>query len=107
MPKRRLLRRGGRSPSNHFREIRRPPYYRWLKELFGGTVGLIGVTMIALLPPIVTLTSEVRQYSLLLLFITCAAFLLERAFAKRSAPVMVCSFVCLWLAMLSHYSALI
>src|SRR5207237_3647085 len=38
---------------------------------------------------------------------TCAAFLLERAFAKRSAPVMVCSFVCLWLAMLSHYSALI
>jgi hypothetical protein len=82
-------------------------FYRWMKDVLGELVGLIGVTMIALLPPIIALTSEVRQYSLLLLFITCAAFLLERALAKRSESIMTSSFVCLWLAMLSHYSALI
>jgi hypothetical protein len=82
-------------------------FYKWLKGLLGSTSGLVGVTFVALLPPIVALTSELRQYSLLLLFISCAALLLERALAKNSAWVMLCSFVCLWLAMLSHYSALL
>jgi hypothetical protein len=82
-------------------------FYKWLKGLLGSTPGLVGVIFMALLPPIVALTSEVRQYSLLLLFISCAALLLERALAKNSAWIMFCSFVCLWLAMLSHYSALL
>jgi hypothetical protein len=82
-------------------------FYKWLKGLLGSTSGVVGVIFMALLPPIVALTSEVRQYSLLLLFISCAALLLERALAKNSAWVMLCSFVCLWPAMLSHYSALL
>jgi hypothetical protein len=82
-------------------------FYKWLKDLLGSTAGLAGVIFMVLLPPIVALTSEVRQYSLLLLFVSCAALLLERALAKNSAWVMLCSFVCLWLAMLSHYSALL
>jgi hypothetical protein len=82
-------------------------FYKWLKGLLGRAPGLIGAIFMALLPPIVALTSEVRQYSLLLLFISCAALLLERALAKNSAWIMFCSFVCLWLAMLSHYSALL
>src|SRR6266481_1887099 len=60
-------------------------FYQWLKGLLGNTAGLVGVMFMTLLPPMVALTSEVRQYSLLLLFICCAALLLERAFAKNSA----------------------
>ncbi len=82
-------------------------FYKWLRDLMGSTVGLTGVVLMAFLPPIMAVTSEVRQYSLLLLFITCAAFLLERALVKESSEVMICAFVCLWLAMLSHYSALL
>lgn len=82
-------------------------FYLWLKELMGNTVALTGTLMMAWLPPLVALTSEVRQYSLLLVFIASCAFLLERALAKNSAWIMGCSFICLWLAMLSHYSALL
>ncbi len=81
--------------------------YLWLKELIGSTAALSGLAMTAWLAPLVALTSEVRQYSFSLLFITCSAFLLERALAKQSAWTMTCSLVCLWLAMLSHYSALL
>lgn len=81
--------------------------YLWLKDFLGGAAALAAAAMAAWLPPLVNLTSEARQYSFLLLFITCSAFLLERALAKQSAWVMASSFICLWLAMLSHYSALL
>lgn len=80
-------------------------FFQWLRGIFGRTVGLMGLVFVALLPRQVSLSAEVRQYQLLLLFLISAAYFLERAVAKNSPGQMLLSSVCLYLAMISHYSA--
>ncbi len=80
-------------------------FYRWLTLLFGRTVALCGLVFTAFLPPMIALSAELRQYSWMLFFAAAAAYLLERALARNSSVLMLCSSVCLWLSMLSHYSA--
>ncbi len=82
-------------------------FYRWSTILFGRTVALCGLIFAALLPPMIALSAELRQYSWMLLFATAAAYFLERALARNSASLMSGSSVFLWLAMLSHYSAVL
>lgn len=81
-------------------------FFRWLTQVTGRVSGFVGLTLVALLPPIVRLSAEVRQYALLLAFLAGALYFLERALAQDSARLMVASAVCIYLAMLSHYSAL-
>jgi hypothetical protein len=80
-------------------------FFHWLKRITGPTAGIAGLIFAALLSPMVSLTAQVRQYGLLLLFLISAAWLLERALAENSPKVMWFSAICLWLGMLSHYSA--
>lgn len=82
-------------------------FFRWLSDLFGSQTGLIGLMFAGFLPPIIALSAEIRQYSLLLLFAICTLYFLERALARNSAREMLLSSICLWLAMLSHYSAVL
>jgi Dolichyl-phosphate-mannose-protein mannosyltransferase len=80
-------------------------FFRWLARLFGRSVALVGLTLAALLPPIVSLTAQVRQYGLLLVFLMGGSYLLELAVAEDSALLMASSAACFWLALASHYSA--
>jgi Dolichyl-phosphate-mannose-protein mannosyltransferase len=80
-------------------------YFRWLTRLFGRNVALAGLTLAALLPPLVSLTAQVRQYGVLLVFLIGGAYLLERAVAENSPRLMLGSSACFWLALSSHYSA--
>ena len=57
-------------------------FYRWLASVADGLTALIGLLFVALLPPIVLLGAEIRQYSLLLVFLAGAVYLLDRAFAE-------------------------
>jgi hypothetical protein len=82
-------------------------FFRWLKATLGPSTALIGTIFISLLPPLVVLSAEIRQYSLLLLFAASAGLLLERALQERSAWRIGLASLCLWLAMLSHYSGLL
>ncbi len=79
--------------------------FKWMAGLFGRATGWIGLILLTFLPPMIELSSEVRQYALLLVFLAFAAYFLERALAENSAKAMAWSFVCLYLAMLSHFSA--
>ncbi|HTF43108.1 MAG TPA: glycosyltransferase family 39 protein [Terriglobales bacterium] len=79
--------------------------FKWLTGLFGLSAGWIGLIFLAFLPPMVQLSSEVRQYALLLVFIAAAAYLLERALRENSVGLMVLGALSLYLAMLTHYSA--
>lgn len=81
-------------------------FFKWLDVILGHTEALLGLVFVALLPPLVSLSSQVRQYSLLLLFMTLAAYTFERSLAKNSALLMALFSISLYLAMLSHYSAL-
>ena len=80
-------------------------FYKWLAMLFGRTVAWIGLILATLLPPMIALSAELRQYPLMLAFAVSAAYFLERALAADSVGMMWLSSVCLYLAMLSHYSA--
>ena len=80
-------------------------FYKWLLILFGRIVAPCGLILAVFLPPLIVLSAELRQYSWVLLFAVSSAYFLEQAFSRNSARMMVWSSLCLWLAMLSHYSA--
>jgi hypothetical protein len=82
-------------------------FFRWLSRLLGSTVGWIGFLLVSALPVFVELSSEIRQYSLLLCFMMAAAYMLELALDENSAGKMIASFLFLYLAMLTHFSALL
>ncbi|HXY11240.1 MAG TPA: glycosyltransferase family 39 protein [Terriglobales bacterium] len=80
-------------------------YFRWLAGLLGRSVALVGLTFVTLVPPLVSLSAQVRQYGLLLCFLISGAYLLERAVAEKSSMLMLGSSACFWLALGTHYSA--
>jgi len=81
--------------------------FKWLARVLGPVTGFIGLILVTFLPPVIALAAEVRQYALLLLFLAGAAYLLERAFAENSAFMMLLAAIFLYLALLSHYSAIL
>jgi len=81
-------------------------FFRWLTQVMGRVSGFVGLMLVALLPPIVRLSAEVRQYALLLAFLAGALYFLERALGEGSSWSMAASALSVYLAMLSHYSAL-
>ena len=80
-------------------------FYKWLANAAGKLTGFVGLIFVAFLPPIVLLSAEIRQYALLLAFLASALYFLDCAFATNSRRRMVAFSLCLYLAMLSHYSA--
>ncbi len=82
-------------------------FFRWLTRLLGPTAGWVGLVLVSFLPPFVELSAEVRQYALLLCFLISAAYILELALAEKSAGKILFFFVFLYLAMLTHFSALL
>ena len=80
-------------------------FYKWFSKAAGELAGQIGLLLVALLPPIILVAAEVRQYSLLLAFLISALYFLDEAFAQNSTTRMAAFSLCLYLAMLFHYSA--
>jgi hypothetical protein len=80
-------------------------FYKWLSKAAGTLTGFIGLLFVAFLPPIILLAAEVRQYSLLLAFLIGALYFLDEAFTKKSPGQMFAFTICLYFAMLFHYSA--
>ena len=80
-------------------------FYKWLASAAGELAAFIALLFVAFLPPIVALSAEIRQYPLLLVFLASALYFLDRAFDKKSTGRMAAFALCLYLAMLSHYSA--
>ncbi len=80
-------------------------FYKWLAKSAGEVAAFIGLLFVAFLPPIVALSAEIRQYPLLLAFLASALYFLDEAFEKKSTGRMAAFALCLYLAMLSHYSA--
>src|ERR1700734_1810300 len=80
-------------------------FYKWLRNVAGDLAGLIALIFVSFLPPVILLSAEIRQYALLLAFLASALYFLDDSFAKNSLGRMVAFSLCLYLAMLSHYSA--
>lgn len=81
--------------------------YRWMTLVFDRTAAWAALIFCSFLPPVIGLSSEVRQYGLLLCFLAAALYLVERALAEKSPVEMAIGYVCVCLAVLTHYSALL
>lgn len=80
--------------------------YRWIGIVLGKCAGLITLLLLALSPVLTILGAEVRNYSLMLLCMTGALYFLERALRDQTVSSIVYSSLFLYLAILTHYSAL-
>jgi hypothetical protein len=80
-------------------------FFKWLTQVTNRLTAFIGLLFVSFLLPIIMLAAEERQYALLLAFAVSALYFLDRAFAENLAGLMVASTLCLYLAMLTHYSA--
>jgi hypothetical protein len=82
-------------------------FYKWLTKAAGELAGIIGLFLVALLPPMILLSAEVRQYALLIAFLAGAMYCLDEAFRENSFNRIALCALCLGLALLSQYSALL
>lgn len=80
-------------------------FYRWLKLAAGAASAWSGLFLATFLPPMIAMSADLRQYPLLLMFAAGAAYFLERGLSEDSVPAIVGASLCLYGAMLSHYSA--
>ena len=81
--------------------------FLWVKKV--ATLRAASITLILLLfsPSLIYLSTEVRQYSFLLFFCASALYFLECAFSKQSVFILLGSGFALWLALLTHYAAIL
>jgi hypothetical protein len=81
--------------------------YQWLKRVTDRSTAFLGLLLACFAPSLIRLSAEIRQYALLLFFMSACLYLYERALGKNSAALMVMFSLSLYGALLTHYSALI
>jgi 4-amino-4-deoxy-L-arabinose transferase-like glycosyltransferase len=81
--------------------------YLWLKLVAGRSTALTGLLLFSLAPSLVGLSAEIRQYALLLFFMSGCLYLSERAIRDDSIVGMILFSLSLYGALLTHYSSLI
>lgn len=84
--------------------------FLWIRKVAGNTAACFGLAVFLFAPSLISVTAEIRQYSFLLLFCSCCLYWLQRAFEnneQNSVRWIFLSAAALYLALLSHYSAMI
>jgi hypothetical protein len=81
--------------------------YLWLKEVTDRSTAFIGLLLLAFAPALIGLSAEIRQYALLLFFMSACLYLSERAIRANSPALMVLFSLSLYGALLVHYSSLL
>jgi Dolichyl-phosphate-mannose-protein mannosyltransferase len=81
--------------------------YLWLKDVTDRSTAFLGLLLLAFAPALVGLSAEVRQYALLLFFMSGCLYLSERALRQNSALLMILFSLSLYGALLVHYSSLL
>ena len=82
-------------------------FYAWVANNFSRTAARVSLIFVSFLPPMIELSAEVRHYALLLVFCAGAMYFLDEALSRNSVWRMSVSLLCLYLALLSHYSAVL
>jgi hypothetical protein len=81
--------------------------YRWLEQVADRSTALVGLLLFAFAPALIELSAEIRQYALLLFFMSACLYLSERALREDSWQWMILFSLSLLGALLTHYSSLI
>jgi len=81
--------------------------YAWLRDAIDRATAVVGMGLLLFSPALIYTSAEVRQYAFLLCFMSATLYSLERGLTGNSPAWIVVSAVTLYLAMLTHYAALI
>ena len=81
--------------------------FLWVERIASRSAAWLCLALSLFLPSLISLSTEIRQYSFLLLFSAYCLYSLDRGLQESSAKWMALSFAALYLALLTHYSALI
>lgn len=81
--------------------------FLWVEKVANRTAAWFTLALFLFSPSLISLSAEIRQYSFTLLFCSCCLYFLEHSFERNSAKWVVLSGAALYLALLTHYSALI
>jgi Dolichyl-phosphate-mannose-protein mannosyltransferase len=81
--------------------------YAWLRDVTDRATAVLGLSLLLFSPALIYTSAEVRQYALLLCFMSATLYFLDRALLKKSPALMVASATALYLALFTHYAALI
>lgn len=79
--------------------------FGWLRELAGNRAAFWTTAFLAVSPPLIDLSAQMRGYTLLLCLLFAGLWCLERAFRVQSAWQMLAGGVALAMAVLTHYAA--
>src|SRR5215470_6804647 len=81
--------------------------YGWLRRVADTFTAFIALALFLFSPALIYLSFEVRQYALVMMFMSATAYFLDRALMEDSAGMMGLSILSLYFALLTHYCALI
>lgn len=84
--------------------------FLWVRRVASGAAACFALAIFVFAPSLISLSAEIRQYSFLLLFCACSLYWLERWLendGQNTARWMTLSAGTLYLALLTHYSAMI
>ena len=81
--------------------------YWWLKRAADQTTAVIGLMLLLFSPALVLVSTELRQYAVLLFFCASALYWRDRGLTENSPAMVLAAGVFVWLALLTHYSALL
>jgi 4-amino-4-deoxy-L-arabinose transferase-like glycosyltransferase len=81
--------------------------FLWIRHIASQAAGAFALALCLFLPCVISLSAEIRQYSVLLLFCAACLYALELGLESNSITWLAASFAALYLALLTHYSALI
>lgn len=79
--------------------------WRWSRRVMGEAAGLALTVLLAFLPPLFELATEVRQYTPMLAGAAAGLYYLDRALKENNAKCMAASCAGLCAAILAHFSA--
>src|SRR5436305_778282 len=81
--------------------------YAWLCDVSDRATGLAAMSLVLFSPALIYTSAEVRQYAPLLCFMAATLYFLDRALMAGSPGLMLASALSLYLALLTHYAAMI
>jgi Dolichyl-phosphate-mannose-protein mannosyltransferase len=79
--------------------------FKWMEISFSRAASLIALVIVAFSPALIGISTELREYSLLLFFIAAALYYFEAAVQDKSIRKIWCFTLAFYLAILVHYSA--
>jgi predicted membrane-bound mannosyltransferase len=80
--------------------------FKWIQRAFGSVEGIVGLMLLSFSPGMISIACEVRQYAMLLFFISGALYFVQRFVDEGSLWAGFVSSLFLYGAILTHYSAI-